>query len=115
VSAKTGGRATLDGIGFSIEPPSVDLEARSALVLGIRPRDIAIVEPGRGDALARIDLVEPLGHEVVIRARLDQGRGPSVTIVVGNDQVRAPAEAVGVQFRRDRLHLFDAGDGTRMT
>ena len=104
----------LDGLGLSIDAPSLDLEARSPLVLGIRPRDMAIVEPGRGDALARIDLVEPLGHEVVIRARLDEGRGPSVTIVGGNDQVRAPAEAVGLQFRRDRLHFFDAGDGTRI-
>jgi ABC-type sugar transport system ATPase subunit len=92
----------------------MDLEAGLPLVLGVRPRDIAIVEPGRSDALARIDLVEPLGHEVVVRARLDEGRGPTVTIVVGNGQVCVPAETVGLQCRRDRIHLFDAGSGARI-
>jgi len=109
-----GGRPMVKGPGLSIEAPSMDLEARSTLVLGVRPRDIAIVAPGRGDALARIDLVEPLGHEVVVRARLDEGRGPGITIVVGDGQGRAPAEAVGLQFRRDRFHLFDAGSGARI-
>ena len=33
----------------------------------------------------------------------------------GNGQVCAPAEAVGLQLRRDRLHLFDAGRGARIT
>jgi ABC-type sugar transport system ATPase subunit len=83
------------------------------LQLGIRARDIAIVKPGQGDAVARIDMFEPLGHETIVRAPIETG-GPDVTIVVNADEVPAPGETVGLKFRRDRLHLFRTEDGRRV-
>jgi hypothetical protein len=55
------------------------------LQLGIRARDVALVKPGYGDAVARIDLIEPLGHEAIVRARIEAG-GSDVTIVANADE-----------------------------
>ncbi len=107
-----GDRAILQGQGFSIETLS-SVDAGAPLALGIRPRDIVLVEPGGGDAVARVDLVEPLGHEAVLRARLDGGQGAELTIVVSPDRAPAAAEMIGVRFPREQLHLFRADDGRR--
>jgi ABC-type sugar transport system ATPase subunit len=116
VTESGGGRVALDGSGFSIGVPVAGVEPGTPLLLGIRPRDVVLVDPGHGDTVAQIDLVEPLGHETVVRARIDPGRrGPELTIVVSADALHAPSETVGLQFRRERLHLFRADDGRRVT
>jgi multiple sugar transport system ATP-binding protein len=118
-------RPTLAGRGFSlsdIELPGAGLSgdgrtqdgAPPALLLGIRPRDVTLVEAGDGDASARIDLVEPLGHEAIVRTRIDTGSGPEVTVVAGADATLSPADIVGLRFCRNRLHLFRSDDGTRV-
>jgi multiple sugar transport system ATP-binding protein len=107
----------INGSGFSIdremETPPVALDQSVPLRLGIRARDVRLVRPGHGDAVARIELIEPLGHESVVRARIDDG-GPDVTLVANADEVPASGEVVGLTFRRERLHLFRAGDGSRV-
>jgi multiple sugar transport system ATP-binding protein len=112
VAAKDGGRVALDGPGFSLDaPPGVPQGA--ALLLGIRPRDTAMVAAGEGDALAQITLVEPLGHEAIVHARLDAG-GPQVSIVANLDEIPASSGTVHLRFRRERIHLFGADDGRRL-
>jgi multiple sugar transport system ATP-binding protein len=114
-----GGRLTISGHGFSVESDielTGSMDERTPLQLGIRARDVALVKPGHGDAVARIDLIEPLGHEAIVRARIEAG-GPAVTIVtiVANaDEVPASGDSVGLNFRRDRLHLFRSDDGSRV-
>jgi multiple sugar transport system ATP-binding protein len=122
------GRLAINGPGFSIdspvEAPSLDVNAVESrapspepsgvpVQLGIRARDVALVKPGHGDAVARIDLIEPLGHEAIVRARIEAG-GPDVTIVANADEVPASGDSVGLSFRRDRLHLFRSDDGGRV-
>jgi multiple sugar transport system ATP-binding protein len=113
VVEKNGGQLALDGSGVSIEAPFSGLEPGRRLMLGIRPRDVALVEAGHADTVAQITLVEPLGHEAVVRAQIQPG-GPEVTIITGADQTPQPSETVGVRLRRDRLHLFRADDGRRV-
>jgi ABC-type sugar transport system ATPase subunit len=116
VTARADGRLVLDGPGFAIEPPPFPVTPRLALLLGVRPRDVVLVDPGDGDTLAQIVSVEPLGHETVVQARIEAGgRGPEVTIVAGADTVRGVSETVGLRFRREHLHLFRADDGRRVT
>jgi multiple sugar transport system ATP-binding protein len=111
-----GGAYSIVGSGFSIDmegtPTTIDPHA--PLRLGIRPRDVVLVEAGQGDALAQINLIEPLGHETVVHARID-GHGPNVTSVVAADVKPATGETVGLRFRRDRFHFFRADDSKRLT
>jgi multiple sugar transport system ATP-binding protein len=114
VDAGSGGLA-INGLGFSIAvdglPGSIDRGA--PLRLGIRPRDISLVNAADGDVPAQITLIEPLGHEAIVRTRLNAA-GPDVTIVVNADDVSALSETVHLRFRRDRLHVFGADDGRRL-
>jgi multiple sugar transport system ATP-binding protein len=116
VTARDGGLA-INGHGFSIDAvtdaPPVTIDQSAPLLLGIRPRDVALVKPGHGDAVAEMNLIEPLGHEAIVRARLDAG-GPEVTLVVNADEVPASLETIGVMFRRDRMHFFRRDDGRRL-
>jgi multiple sugar transport system ATP-binding protein len=118
VTARGRGLA-ISGSGFSIESemeieaPPVSIDKRVPLLLGIRARDVLLVRPGHGDAVAQITLIEPLGHEAIVRTRITGG-GPDLTIVANADEVPASGETVGLTFRRDRLHVFRADDGRRV-
>jgi multiple sugar transport system ATP-binding protein len=116
VVAGSGGLA-INGSAFSIDS-RLELLAGAIgqsmrLQLGIRARDILIVKAGQGDAVARIDLFEPLGHETIVRAVIESG-GPDVTIVANADEIPTSGATVGLRFRRDRLHLFRTEDGGRV-
>ena len=112
-TARGGGRLTLDGPGFSIDAPPLPVEPGAALLLGIRPRDVMLAGSDPGDLRAQISLIEPLGHETVVRANIDAG-GPEITLVASADQVLPSSMTVRLRFRRERLHLFRADDGTRV-
>ncbi len=84
-----------------------------ATTLGIRPPDVELVAPERGDVKGRIEVVEALGRDLL--CHLDLGEASH------DLRVLAPADAdvhegdlVGVLFQRDRLHAFD-GDGRRVS
>jgi multiple sugar transport system ATP-binding protein len=109
---------TISGSGFSIESEmealSVSIDQHVSLLLGIRARDVDLVQQGQGDAAAQVTLIEPLGHEAIVRVRLTSG-GPDMTVVVNADAVPGSGDSVGLKFRRERLHLFRADDGRRVT
>jgi multiple sugar transport system ATP-binding protein len=113
VGVQGDGRLALNGSGFSIEAPPIAVERGMPLLVGVRPRDIALVDPGHGDAAAEINLIEPLGHEAIVRARIDAG-GPELTVVATADALPALSQRVGLRFRRDHLHVFKAHDGRRL-
>lgn len=103
-------------------------------ILGVRPQDIEVVEPGSGDLKARVDVIEPLGSELLVHLRRDVGGVPDaaasapvaangsgeeeedgeIRALVPPESGIAVDEAVGLRFRRDRLHLFDAGTERRV-
>jgi multiple sugar transport system ATP-binding protein len=79
--------------------------------LGIRPHDLELVARDHGDASARVDLVEPHGSQVVLHLVLPDGT--AVRSVTGPDTAVEEGAMVGLLFRRDRLHLFDAATDQR--
>lgn len=107
---------------------------RSRVVLGVRPSDISVGVPAEGDVRARVDVVEPLGSQVLVHLEpeaTEGGRGlgadaddrSEVSSEGGETEIRALVEpertpdvdrTVGLRFRRDRLHLFDAASGRRI-
>lgn len=104
--------------------------AGRAVVLGIRPQDVELVEPDAADLVTTVEVVEPLGSEVLLHLARPEGGGPggersgTAAAAAEPDEIRAlvPAERatrvedrVGLRLRRDRLHLFGAGDGGRIS
>jgi ABC-type sugar transport system ATPase subunit len=85
-------------------------EAGRTLVLGLRPEDITL---GNGPFSARVRVVEPTGHEQIVL--LDIEGGDSLTVRADADAPLRPGETLRWGVRAPRLHLFDAGEGTRIT
>ncbi len=85
------------------------------LLLGVRPQDIDIADPAGADPTARVDVVEPLGSALLIHVELaDHTEEPDLRIVAPADMEVSEGARIGLRFRRDRLHLFDAEGGERL-
>ncbi len=84
-----------------------DLAGR-AVRAGFRPEDLAV---GEGGLCARVTVVEPTGHEVI--AMLDW-QGHEVVARFSPDDGIREADSITVTPRSDRLHFFDAADGSRL-
>jgi ABC-type sugar transport system ATPase subunit len=82
-----------------------------AAQLGIRPPDIELVTPERGDASGRVEVVEALGRDLLCHVDLGDATHDLRVLVEADAGVRE-GDLVGVLFRRDRLHAFDR-DGRR--
>jgi len=85
-----------------------------AVTVGIRPPDIALVPPGDGDAMGRVDVVESLGHDAVAHVRLADPRAHEALRVLGPAEGTVEGAEVGLQLRRDRLLFFDPQSGRRI-
>jgi len=111
--------ATVVASGFRLPVPEA-LRAATArqdgkkVVLGIRPENIREASRG-GSAVpvtARVEFVEPLGHEVIIHGRVGDD-----LLVAKTDPHRSPE--MGTDFplviEADAIHLFDAATEQRLT
>ncbi|MGH7621474.1 MAG: ABC transporter ATP-binding protein, partial [Gemmatimonadaceae bacterium] len=82
------------------------------VILGIRPEDIDIVPAGASEGGAtvrvRLDVVEPLGSEAFLSARVG---AKEITARVPPRGLPAAGSEVGLVFRGERLHFFDAENG----
>ena len=97
------------GLGGSIMLPELaPPTAQQAVLLGIRPEDLQLHQPG---LLLEVELVEMLGAELLVHATLYQQklvlRVPSDTTVLAGQQVSAG-------FAKNVLHWFDAGTQRRI-
>jgi len=119
ISRGTDGGATVIASGFRLPVPEAWRAATSRLdgskvVLGIRPENIR--EAARGGATvpvtARVEFVEPLGHEVIVHGRVGDD-----LLVAKTDPHRSPE--MGADFplviEADSIHLFDAATEQRLT
>jgi multiple sugar transport system ATP-binding protein len=83
--------------------------------LGIRPHDVRIVEPGRGDLDALVDVVEPRGSELLVYLRLGgEADGTPLRVVAPPEPPIEEERQVGVVLDRERLHWFDRETGERL-
>ena len=84
------------------------------VVVGIRPENVREASRG-GETVrvdARVDFVEPLGHEVIVHGRV----GDDI-LVAKLDPHRAPemGSDIGLEIELGALHLFDAATEQRLT
>ena len=99
--------------------PSTGREDSSKLgvIIGFRPEDVRVVEPGGGDLDARVDVVEPLGREDLLHL-VPQGGGlpdpgglraladPTSGVSVGT--------VIGLRLKRESVHLFEFESEVRL-
>ena len=81
----------------------------SGVHIAVRPEDVLI---GTGDVCATIRIVEPTGHETIVLAKV--GGDVTLTIRISGDASVKPGDVVPVDFRRDRIHVFDRQTGLRL-
>jgi len=83
--------------------------------LGVRPHDIELVEPAKVDVSALVNQLQPLGSELLLYVKLPKNpEDNSVTLVASSETKVSVGDSVGLRFRRDRLHLFDGKNGSRL-
>ncbi len=83
-------------------------------VLGVRPQDIRISEGDDADAKALVDVVELLGSELLVHLRLKGETDLILRAVFPENVTVSEGATIGLNFRRDRLHFFDAQAGDRL-
>ncbi len=103
------------GLSFQIAAGPGLSEATGELQLGVRPQDIRLAEPADADVTARVDVVELLGSEELVHMRLAGAEDRVLRAVFPEDAAVREDETIGLRFRRDRLHFFDAADGRRLS
>ena len=110
-------KATADENGLRIGSwpfPDLLVKSRRDIIVGIRPEDIILVEPEASALRGAVEFVEPAGSTIFVFVRLEKYEGAiqgSDRIVVGLDThcPIAAGDKVGLNFRIDRMRLFDPG------
>jgi multiple sugar transport system ATP-binding protein len=81
------------------------------LVLGVRPEDLSLAQPGEGDLSGTVFSCELLGDVTLVGVTLGRDL---VNVKVGPTGGRPIGAPVGIVLDRDRLHAFDATGGDRL-
>jgi multiple sugar transport system ATP-binding protein len=106
-----GDTTVLECSGFSITAACCDMSAQSGpVLLGIRPHEITMVDAASADAVACVESVQSLGSEFAMQLRLASG----TTLIVAAAAPPPVGSDVGVSFRRNALHFFDATSGASL-
>jgi ABC-type sugar transport system ATPase subunit len=84
------------------------------VLVGVRPHDIDVVAPGEGDALGRVEIVEPLGPATLLHVALEGAEEARIRVVTGDARRLTVGDRVGLSVRRERLHWFDGRTGRRL-
>ncbi len=116
----TAGGDAVAASGFTLPVPAASRAAAAQrsgqkVVLGVRPENIREAPRDPGDAVvpvtARVEFVEPLGHEVIVH-----GRVGGDLLVAKVEPHRAPkmGEEVRLVIEVEASHLFDAASEKRL-
>jgi multiple sugar transport system ATP-binding protein len=87
------------------------------VIIGFRPEDIRLVEPGNGDLDARVDVIEPLGREDLLHlvAKGEQDQQPDGLRVLADPASGVTVGSlVGLSLKREKVHLFDPESEARV-
>ena len=100
----------------ALDLPPAPIAARDGaeLLLGVRPHDIELAADGRGDAMGRVDIVEPLGPATLIHLHVEGLAAHRARVMVPADVPLELGALTSFRVRRDRLHLFDRATGRRV-
>ncbi len=93
------------GDAFKVNVQLPAREVSGPIIVGVRPEDLVVRTAG--DALVRghVTIVENLGELAL--AYVDVGAGEVLIVKVPGDSTLAKGDAVALNARADRMHLFD--------
>jgi len=105
-------RPTSVFVGRFLGSPPMNVFAASLLdpsrtgVVGVRPHDVTLTDPGGGNLDATVELVEATGSEQHVHLRLEGAEARVIGVVAADREIRV-GERVGLRLRADRIHVFD--------
>jgi multiple sugar transport system ATP-binding protein len=109
-------RSEPGGVRFVAPALQVNLPARrggaGSAILGVRPEHVRLAD-GRESWPATVSLIEPLGDETLVF--LDYGGPASLVAKVDAEEKLAVGDRRALSFRLDRVVLFDAQTGGRIS
>jgi multiple sugar transport system ATP-binding protein len=100
------------GLGELPQDGALERWQGSEVVVGVRPEDLLPRPSAEGAALsAQLEVVEPVGNEVFLNLR-----HADLALVARTPprELPAPGSTLHFGFAPERLHFFDAADGTRI-
>jgi multiple sugar transport system ATP-binding protein len=98
-----------DGVRFAVTGNGGEV------ILGVRPEDVLVTPSEHGNGT--VELVELLGPRYVLIVNVGAHRVTAVVeaaTVAGWERTPAPGDAVTVDVRAERVHLFDGDTGRRV-
>lgn len=115
VQTGAGTRVACPGLAFDLERPIGPHPDQAAVLVGVRPHDIALASRNDGDAVGRVEVLEPLGPATVVHVRIEGMSDRAARIVVPADRAVAIDDEVAIRIRRDRVHVFDRRTGVAVS
>jgi ABC-type sugar transport system ATPase subunit len=95
--------------------PPRGIQLPSGSLIGVRPQALILVaaDHADADAVATVELVEPVGPEQHVHL-IVEGEGGRAVAVIGSHVPVYVGQRVGIQFTRDRMLVFDRASGRRV-
>ena len=111
-----GWQLVLPHAALSIHPLPASASALAAwhgrdIVLGIRPEHVQPVAAMHAVLEAKVEVIEPIGHEVFLNLRFGE---QAIVSRVPPQQMPAPCTTLPLGFSQECLHFFDAQSGKRI-
>ena len=98
-------------VGASTRVEGLGKGSRKGVILGVRPEDISVAEPGRGHLNSELYSLEPTGDQTLVSALA----GAQMIVAKGSRSFRQTLETpIGFTFDVSRCYLFDAAGGERV-
>ena len=92
-------------------PAGISAREGQRVVFGIRPEHLQIVPEGEG-ITAEVEVVEPTGPHIEVFGRL---AGERICAVFSERHPFRPGERIALRCDPERISLFDAGSGQRIS
>ena len=109
---RDGSRQRFVAPGFSLPLPDGKTMREGAVVVGVRPHDIALDGQDNTGVRGVVSLVEPLGSEQIVYVSVPGGQ--DLVAAVGADWSPRIDESVGLRISPAAAHFFDPDSGARL-
>jgi len=108
-------KGSLDSSTFQAHGAAVAVPVQGRVdsaVLGVRPEDCTLAAPAPGGLTGEIYTTELIGDHTLVTLKIG---GDFLAVKASKDFRAAPGQVAGVGVARERLFVFDAASGARLT